>query len=272
MNYYYFTGGTEVVGPYALDEIIALVTSGKLPPTTQICAEGSETWQPVTEHLSSEAPPPLPKALGAPPQSKYREIGGTIRNRAALDHISKTVESDERIIATLKGIGEETSIGALFGKQAGAALGGDYVLVTDRKVVIIKTGVGTFATGALGLKTKSYIYESISSVAVSRGLLFGEIEIVSSGMVEKGSGGFFSGASKDSVVQFEKKYFDEAQQLAMEIRQMAHAARQNQHTGQKAESLADQIQKLSELHRTGILSADEFTEAKKRLLGKTDRA
>lgn len=266
MNYYYSTDGAEVVGPYTLDEIIDFVTSGGLPRSTRICAEGSETWQSVMSFLPTGTSSPRPKTPVTPSQPKHREVGGVIRNRTALDHISKIVEPSERVIATLKGIGEETSIGAMFGKEAGAALGGDYLLVTDRKVVIIKTGVGTLATGALGLKTKTYAFEFISSVDVSRGLIFGEMEIVSSGMVEKSSGGFFAGASRDSVVQFENKYFDEVQQLAATIRQMAHVARQRLHSGQKAESLPDQLAKLSELHRSGVLSVHEFSEAKKRLL------
>ncbi len=193
-------------------------------------------------------------------------IGGDIRNKGILEYVAKYVAPDEKIVATLLGLGEQTSIGALFGEQAGAALGGDYLLVTDKKVVVIKSGVGTWGTGSFGLKTKAFLYEHIASVDVSKRWISGEIEIVSSGMVEKSFGGFFAGASKDSVVQFEKKYFDEVQKLAARIHELAAQARQPR--GTAAADIPGQIKKLAELRVAGILSEEEFAEQKRKLLGK----
>lgn len=96
------------------------------------------------------------------------KIGGDIRNKAVLEYIANNVDPDEEIVATLLGLGEKTSIGALFGEQAGAALGGSYLLVTDKKVVIIKSGVGTWGTGSFGVKTKTFLYDHIASVDVSK--------------------------------------------------------------------------------------------------------
>lgn len=48
MSYYYSIDGTEVVGPYSLDELKNDFFSGLLPPVTQVCAEGTDTWQPIT--------------------------------------------------------------------------------------------------------------------------------------------------------------------------------------------------------------------------------
>lgn len=198
--------------------------------------------------------------------SDYWKIGGDIGNPSVIEYIQNNVVPGEKIIATVLGVGEKTSIGALFSQKAGAALGGEYLLVTDRKVVVIKAGVGTWATGAFGLKAKTYLYDHIASIDVSRGLLFGEIEIVSSGMVEKGSGGFLSAASKDSVVQFEKKYFGEVEKLASTIRSMI-----KQRCKVKELPTADipeQIKKLAELKEAGILTKEEFAKKKKDLLEK----
>jgi hypothetical protein len=194
-------------------------------------------------------------------------IGGNISNKAVIEYISNNVESDEKIIATLLGVGEKTSIGALFGKEAGAAMGGDYLLVTDKKVVIIKAGVGTWATGSFGLKTKTFLYEHIASIDVSKRFISGEIEIVSSGMVEKSSGGFFAGAEKDSVVQFEKKHFDEAQKLAVKIMELATQSRQPK-TQATVLDIPDQIRKLAALKDAGILTEEEFSDQKWKLLAK----
>ncbi|MDE2060059.1 MAG: SHOCT domain-containing protein [candidate division NC10 bacterium] len=195
------------------------------------------------------------------------KIGGGIRNKGVLEYIANNLDPDEEIVATLLGLGEKTSIGALFGEEAGAALGGSYLLVTDKKVVIIKSGVGTWGTGSFGVKTKTFLYDHVASVDVSkRPLVSGEIEIVSSGMVEKSSGGFFAGASKDSVVQFEKKYFEEVQKLATRIRELAAQARRPK-SSQPAD-IPGQIKKLAELRDAGILSEEEFAEQKRKLLSK----
>ena len=62
MNYYYSIDGTEVVGPHSLDDLKGEFFSGSLLPTTQVCAEGTETWQ----TLASLVKPP-PKQAAQPP-------------------------------------------------------------------------------------------------------------------------------------------------------------------------------------------------------------
>ena len=62
MNYYYSIDGTEVVGPNSLDDLTDYFLSGSLPPTTQICAEGSDTWQPIASIVT-----PIAKGVGQPP-------------------------------------------------------------------------------------------------------------------------------------------------------------------------------------------------------------
>ena len=187
--------------------------------------------------------------------------------KAVLDYIAANVEDGETIIATLLGLGEKTSIGALFGKKAGAALGGDYLLVTDRKVAILKSGIGTWGTGSVGLKTKMLLFQHIASVDTSQRWNTGEIEIVSAGMIEKGRGGYIAGAQRDSVVQFEKQHYEEVQKLATRIRDLASQSLEHHATIIPVDVL-DQIKKLAALRETGVLSHDEFVEQKQKLLSK----
>ena len=62
MNYYYSIDGSEVVGPYSLDDLKNDFFSGSLPPATQVCAEGTETWQTLTSLVK-----PPPKQAAQPP-------------------------------------------------------------------------------------------------------------------------------------------------------------------------------------------------------------
>lgn len=194
------------------------------------------------------------------------KIGGDIGNADVLDYMTNNVEENETIVATVLGMGERTSIGALFGRAAGAALGGDYLLVTNRKVVVLRTGIGTWSTGSVGLKTKTFLYDHIASVDVSKRWISGEIEIVSAGMVEKGSGGWLAGAARDSVVQFEKEHYEEVQKLAAKIRELATLARQSGARG--VPDIPDQLSKLAQLRDSGVLSEEEFTEQKRKLLSR----
>jgi len=57
MNYYYTTDGTEVSGPCSFDDLHTLFASGTIPHSTQICAEGTESWKPITSVFVGSAQP-----------------------------------------------------------------------------------------------------------------------------------------------------------------------------------------------------------------------
>ncbi len=44
MSYYYISDGTEVTGPYSLEEIQRDLFSGLISQSSQVCAEGTQTW------------------------------------------------------------------------------------------------------------------------------------------------------------------------------------------------------------------------------------
>jgi hypothetical protein len=43
--------GTEVKGPYSRDQLRALLDAGSITPETQVCVEGTETWQPLSQYM-----------------------------------------------------------------------------------------------------------------------------------------------------------------------------------------------------------------------------
>ena len=55
LNYYYSIDGTEVAGPYSLDDLNTDFFSGALPATTKVCAEGTETWQVLASLIKPKA-------------------------------------------------------------------------------------------------------------------------------------------------------------------------------------------------------------------------
>ena len=69
MNYYYTADGANVQGPIALDQLANLFSQGSLPTTTQLCAEGTQTWQLIATVLPPSGAPPPPQAPPPVPQT-----------------------------------------------------------------------------------------------------------------------------------------------------------------------------------------------------------
>jgi len=69
MNYYYTADGTNVQGPIALEELTGLFSRGGLPPSTQVCPEGTQTWQLIATVMPLGSAPPPPSAPPPIPQT-----------------------------------------------------------------------------------------------------------------------------------------------------------------------------------------------------------
>ncbi|MEP6669272.1 MAG: GYF domain-containing protein [Chthoniobacter sp.] len=68
MDYYYTADGTNVLGPTPLGELTTQLSQGGLASTTQVCAVGSKTWQPISSVVQAgSTPPPPPPPLAPPP-------------------------------------------------------------------------------------------------------------------------------------------------------------------------------------------------------------
>ena len=63
MNYYY-AKGDEVLGPKSLEELV--FRAEEIGEDTQVCAEGSESWQPLSALIPIEQPSP-PAIVQPPP-------------------------------------------------------------------------------------------------------------------------------------------------------------------------------------------------------------
>lgn len=71
LKWYYSVGGKSV-GPFAKDQLLALVFSDAISKTTPIWTpEGNQEWKPLEQvfSLKEELPPPLPSVSPAPSQS-----------------------------------------------------------------------------------------------------------------------------------------------------------------------------------------------------------
>ena len=99
MNYYYSTDGTEVQGPYALADLSSYFSTGTLPATTQVCAEGTENWQMLSSLLRA-----LPHSTAQPPpitQQTHRPLQAT-QPPAAKPAAKPCPMCGERILTTAK--------------------------------------------------------------------------------------------------------------------------------------------------------------------------
>ena len=55
-RYYYSREGTDVQGPISDDDLWKMVQAGILPPSVQVCREGSEVWSTIAVPATGDAP------------------------------------------------------------------------------------------------------------------------------------------------------------------------------------------------------------------------
>ncbi len=72
-KYYVYGSDQAIYGPFTVDEMRSQVAEHRIDANTQVCLEGTETWQPAREvaGLFSGASAPPPPALTAPSSSEY---------------------------------------------------------------------------------------------------------------------------------------------------------------------------------------------------------
>ncbi len=150
---------------------------------------------------------------------------------------------------------------------------GQSLVLTDRKVLIIKTG---FMAGAsLGAKVTSFDYKNITSVEVKMGPLAGAFQI-SAGGIQASDKGYWGQGKDDAyksphMVPVVKRSFGDFQKAANLIRSMASAAARPAQVS-TPQSVGpdplDQLKKLAELRDAGVLTAEEFEAKKAELLSR----
>ena len=140
----------------------------------------------------------------------------------------------------------------LIGTYETTRLGQDSV----RKGSLIATNqrLAFFAKKITGFEIETFPYKAISSIEQSKGLMGGQVKIIASG--------------NTSVI----KWISDVNLLSKLIErvreQISNSGTTPQVAGQDNTNVIEQIKQLSELHKSGILSDDEFSAKKQSLLDK----
>lgn len=145
---------------------------------------------------------------------------------------------------------------------------GTALIVTDRRVVIIKAGLAT-AGGLLGASIKSFPFDHITSVDLRVSFFGGHLQVTVAGSGEVQDNRFMDMARSENAVTFQAKHKDLMRLIANMIRERADAARTRTAqvpTQVPSTNVAEQILQLAELVKQGMLSNEEFELAKQKLL------
>ncbi|RXA19922.1 hypothetical protein EQO05_07175 [Methanosarcina sp. MSH10X1] len=124
------------------------------------------------------------------------------------------------------------------------------LVATNKRLIFIDKGL------IYGLRVEDFPYDKVSSIQYKTGLIFGELTIFASG-------------NKADIQQVDKKivrnFSDYVRARITEIKEHPnHPSEVNQNS---SGDLADQIKKLADLKDQGILTEEEFSAKKKKLLG-----
>ena len=126
------------------------------------------------------------------------------------------------------------------------------LVATDRRMLFVDKGF-------LGqLKVEDFPYDKISSIESNRGILLGSITIYASGNQER-----IDNIPKAQIDSFVAAQRDKISSLK---HKNAVDPSPSSHSGSQSQSVIDELEKIGKLHQQGILTDDEFEQAKARLL------
>jgi hypothetical protein len=141
------------------------------------------------------------------------------------------------------------------------------LVVTDRRVLIIKVGWRTGQTG--GAAVTSYDHRNITSVEVRFSMMTGIFEVSAGGMQNKRLSAYGKDAREaPNAFPILKKQAAKFQLVAALIRDRMGAAHAPLGSAPVQESIPDQIGKLASLRDAGILTGEEFDTKKAELLAR----
>ena len=126
------------------------------------------------------------------------------------------------------------------------------LVATDRRIIFLDKGL-------LGqLKVEDFWYDNISSMESTRGIVFGSITVYSSG----------NKAVIDKVPKNEVDDFVTAQRNKLATRNRRNASPVSPATPSSSppQSPLDNLAKLNELYQQGVLTDEEYTKSKERIL------
>lgn len=129
--------------------------------------------------------------------------------------------------------------------------GNGILVATNRRLVFVDKGF------LFGLKVEDFPYDKISSIQYETGILMGKLTIFTSG----------NKAIIDNVIKAKVRIFGDS------VRAKISAPKDTTNPSapiivtQQPIDVADQLEKLAKLREQGILSEEEFTQQKKKILG-----
>jgi hypothetical protein len=148
------------------------------------------------------------------------------------------------------------------------------IVALDDRLLLIKPGLVAGAT--FGGRVTSFYYRDITGIEVNAGLLYGVIEINTSSYQGTTQKDFWSIGDRDKnpfkvtnalpIMKFGLKHY---RPYIDRLRQMIRTAKQGEvmPPPQSSGSLSSELEKLASLRASGILTDEEFQQAKRRLLG-----
>ena len=162
------------------------------------------------------------------------------------------------------------------------SMAGSLVAMKDR-CILIKSGVlGGFMSGSLGgARVSSFYYRDITGIEYNSGLISGIVEILTASYDGSANKDYWKGKDKgrnadsndpwtlSNTLPLDKASYASAKSQFDKLRELISQSKGSAAAGTVAQekSLADEIEKLSDLLEKGLIDANEFKEAKKRILG-----
>lgn len=197
-----------------------------------------------------------PVIYNAPPEDKWQKlVTGTV-NKASLEEVKKQCRGDE------------------MPEFIAGEWGGGVLVAFQDRCVIIKKGIGTslLASSLGGGRVSTFDYSSITGIEYNSGILQGVLEILTPSYHGHASNSVWAkrGASNNAFEQsntlpWTRTFYDQVRDQIDWIKQRIGEAKKSSVV---SNGVGDELTKLSELHKQGILTDEEFTHAKQKLLGK----
>jgi hypothetical protein len=145
------------------------------------------------------------------------------------------------------------------------------IIALDDRLIVLKSGFMAGAT--FGSRVTSIYYREITSIEVNTGVLMGVLEICTPSYEGTRTKSYWNlDRDRDpwklsNCIPISKTYLKEYQPYLDKLRaKIVEAKRPTVMSGSKTD-LSTELQKLSELNKQGILTDEEFQQAKKKLLG-----
>jgi hypothetical protein len=166
-------------------------------------------------------------------------------------HLEPQLHDGEEVIAVINGASAQA------------------IVALQTRLFIVKPGLMAGAT--FGARVTSFDYRNITAIEVNKKLVTAVIEVIAAGYQGVRATSFWS--TKDgqdaykisNCLPLARAEADKAEPVLALIRErIAQLHSPTQQAG--STSVADELAKLAELHRQGILSVEEFDAAKRRLL------